>query len=219
KLDVRIRKREKLPEGSEYLLPKYDAAFTSTLMSDDEDELDVHGGKTGRFISRCPAWRSETMRNLLDTVDQVADPKPATKYTPRVSGPVKEEPPPIATTLKNRARRWMVSPEWLQRDGNKEFDIPSRIAESGRAWGDAEDPETLEEKKRKLKEEKDEIKQKKACVGGSDAMDKSKSKGPGKGKGKALQQVETTADEDSDAMIDPRLRRGTATSDTDAEAW
>ncbi|EPQ49720.1 hypothetical protein GLOTRDRAFT_67208 [Gloeophyllum trabeum ATCC 11539] len=177
-------------------------------MSDDEDELDERGTKTNRYISRRPAWRSDVMQCLLEAVDQVADPKTTSKYTARVAGPVKDEPPPVATTLKNRARRWMVSEEWLATESNKEYDVPPRIAGSGKAWGDAEDPEALEEKKRKMKEEKEDVKRKKVRL--SDVGEKTKKKGKAKtGGGTQVERAsETPGAEDSDAAIDPELRGG-----------
>ena len=56
---MRTRKRNSLPEDSEYRKDKYDAAMTYMLMSEDEDELLDTGAKTGRYLSRVPLYRSE----------------------------------------------------------------------------------------------------------------------------------------------------------------
>lgn len=76
----------------------------------------------------------------------------------------------------------MVSLEWLNREENKDFDRPSRIAESGKAWGDEKDPEEIEATHKRVKEEKEDLKRKKAKteVAGSKKMSK------GKGKMKAV---------------------------------
>ena len=64
KLDVRVRKREQLPADSKYRSEKYDAAFVETLMSDDEDEIDLMGNTTGKMVSRPPEYRSDEVRCL-----------------------------------------------------------------------------------------------------------------------------------------------------------
>ncbi|KAG6882428.1 hypothetical protein C0992_011699, partial [Termitomyces sp. T32_za158] len=59
KLLVRNRKRANLPADSIYRDKKYDTAFVSKLMSDDEEELDDKGEKTGKFVSHAPAHSSQ----------------------------------------------------------------------------------------------------------------------------------------------------------------
>ncbi|KAK0229711.1 hypothetical protein EDD85DRAFT_972057 [Armillaria nabsnona] len=54
----------------------------------------------------------------------------------------------------------MVDPAWLVKEENIKYDVPSRIAESGKLWGDEEDPEDLEVKAKKVKQEKQDIKKK-----------------------------------------------------------
>jgi len=83
------------------------------------------------------------------------------KYVKRVVGEPKDLPPPIAKKLENRARRWMVAIEWLNKPENKDYDTPSRIAASGVAWGDEKDPEEIEAIQKRVKEEKEDIKRKK----------------------------------------------------------
>lgn len=84
------------------------------------------------------------------------DPTPALKYTVRIRGEAKDYPPPSSNKLENRARRWMVDPTWLT--NNKNYDVPSRIVDNGKAWGDAEDPEDILDKKQQIKQEKEETK-------------------------------------------------------------
>jgi hypothetical protein len=55
---VRNRKRGNLPANSPYHDKKYDTAFVAKLMSDDEDELNDDGVKTGRYVSHAPVYRS-----------------------------------------------------------------------------------------------------------------------------------------------------------------
>lgn len=150
-------------------------------MSDDEDELDADGKRTGRFASRKPLYRTPVVsvywhpnRNssahlmqvneLLAAVDAVADPEPSTRYTVRVSGEVIDVPPKTAQKLENRVRRWMVCPEWLAEADNTKYDVPNRIVDSGKAWGDEVDPEELEERQKKFKEEKAGVVKKKKQV-------------------------------------------------------
>lgn len=127
--------------------------------------------------------------NLLAAVDAVPDPNTTNRYILRVKGEPVDVPPKIAQKLHLRARRWMVRVEWLAEEKNKHYDIPSRIAESGKAWGEDEDPEEMEIRKRKFKEEKAEIvskKKQKKVVRSEDRREaKEKEKAKGKGKGSA----------------------------------
>lgn len=61
---VRIQKRAALPESSPYRNKKYDAAFKIPLMSEDENEHGENGALTGRFVSRAPTYRSQTVSAL-----------------------------------------------------------------------------------------------------------------------------------------------------------
>ncbi|KAH9922884.1 hypothetical protein B0H21DRAFT_841123 [Amylocystis lapponica] len=145
KLVVCLRKYKDLPPDSKFRDPKYIVAFSENAMSDDETVLEPDGSFPGRYTSRAPAYRSAELIELFDTVDAVKDPNPSGKYIPRVKAqePV-DVPPKVAKFLKNRVRRWMVDPEWLAKPENKGFDVETRIADSGIAWGDAEDPEHQE---------------------------------------------------------------------------
>lgn len=60
KLDVRLCKCEALLADSKFRDAKYDAAFVETLMSDDEDEINlISGDLTRRMVSRPPEYRSK----------------------------------------------------------------------------------------------------------------------------------------------------------------
>jgi hypothetical protein len=83
----------------------------------------------------------------------------------------------------------MVDPTWLEK--NKNYDVPSRIVDNGKAWGDMEDPEDILEKKQQIKQEKEETKlkaKKRMAMGnieqGKKGSTKKKRKGGDKGKGK-----------------------------------
>ena len=66
-------------------------------------------------------------------------------------------PHPTSQKLENRARRWMVAQEWLAKPENKVYDIPSRILDNGKAWGDEHDPEELINKAKEIAAAKKEI--------------------------------------------------------------
>ncbi|KAL0948124.1 hypothetical protein HGRIS_010741 [Hohenbuehelia grisea] len=158
KLKVRLRKREAMALESEWRDKKYDTAFVTTLMSADEDEVDEHGKLTGRYVSKAPIYRSEQLKNLLENVDAVEDPKPSTKYKLRVRGEPVDIPPAETKSLANKVCRWMVDNDWLKE--NTGYDVPSRLAASGRLWGDEDDPEEVEAEQKRAKDEKEEAKRK-----------------------------------------------------------
>lgn len=72
----------------------------------------------------------------------------------------------------------MINPEWLQ--DHQDFNIPSRIADNGRLWGDLQDPEEMAEIIRRAKMEKSELKRKKKTVEASKVTKKKSNKGKGK---------------------------------------
>ncbi|KAH9922162.1 hypothetical protein B0H21DRAFT_697714, partial [Amylocystis lapponica] len=155
KLVVRLRKYDNLPPGSKFCDLKYKTAFTENAMSDDETVLEPDGTFPGRYTSRAPAYRSAEVIELFDAVDAVKDPNPSGKYIPRIKAPEPVEvPPKVAKYIKNRIRRWMVDPEWLAKPENKAFDVETRIADSGIAWGDAEDPEEKVTRLKRFRDEK-----------------------------------------------------------------
>jgi len=249
KCEVRTRKRGALPPDSKWRSKKYDPMFVPTLMSDDEDEIGADGKRTGRFLSWAPAYRSEVVSirdpgvasrklicapkvtNLLAAVDAANDPLPSNRYSVHVRGDPVDVPPKVAQKLENKARRWMVRSEWLDEGENLKFDVPSRLIDSGKMWGDDEDPKELEERSKKFKEEKAAVVKKKKTkitekqkVKLADAEAKEKQKAEKKGKmaerkGLRSQDRNTrnmpevsgsgsrTTNIDHDAHIDPRLRR------------
>lgn len=54
-----MRKRANMPADSKYRHPKYDHAFAAKIMSDDEDQIDGEGNKTGLYMSYAPLYRSK----------------------------------------------------------------------------------------------------------------------------------------------------------------
>ncbi|KAL0056600.1 hypothetical protein AAF712_016794 [Marasmius tenuissimus] len=165
KFEVRKRKRESLQLKDPLRDPKYDKAMAYTLMSGDED--DPNGDN---FISRKPTWRSEEANSFYLRIDAVNDPKPGKRYTKRVRGEPVDEPVPWTNKLELRARRWMVDVAWLEEPKNKQYDVPNRIAGSGKLWGDKDDPEDLlakEQGVKKAKLEKGTLKRSSAAATGS----------------------------------------------------
>ncbi|KAF9056738.1 hypothetical protein BDP27DRAFT_1242392, partial [Rhodocollybia butyracea] len=189
KLTVRIRKRAKLEgDDAKFKQSRYDGAFIANAMSEDEDEI-VNGKKTGKYVSRGMVYRSAVVKALYESVDTVTDPNLRNSYNEHIRGDDTEIPPPVARKLDARVRRWMVSTEWLAKAENKAWDVPSRIAESGKAWGDLNDPEDFEEKAARSKREKKE--RKKVKLDGAGPSNSTK----GKGKAKEI-----------DPFIDPLLQ-------------
>src|ERR1700742_5163543 len=73
----------------------------------------------------------------------------------RVRGEAVDVLPKVTKKLKTRACCWMTCLEWFKEGNNDMYDIPTQVAESGKAWGEEDDPEELERKAQKFKEEKD----------------------------------------------------------------
>ncbi|KII92120.1 hypothetical protein PLICRDRAFT_36907 [Plicaturopsis crispa FD-325 SS-3] len=213
KLAVRVRQRGALPAESPYRDKKYDTAFIVSAMSDDEDEY-KDGKRTGKYVTRPPAYRSEEMKALLAAVDATSDPDPQPKYTVRVVGEPQFEPPKASTVLEYRARRWMVDAEWLQNPDNHQYDIEKRIMASGVAWGDREEPEVGIKYRSRVKDVKGDIAKKekkrlaepKESAGeGSKKPKKKAKKAAAKRKGaagKGKQRASTVDLEDSDVLMD-----------------
>jgi hypothetical protein len=85
----------------------------------------------------------------MAAVDAQADPEPPKRYTIRVRGEVIDLPIPRIQKVENRARRWMVSQEWLAHPDNQKFDVPGFVVDNGKAWGEPKDPEeTISAQKR-----------------------------------------------------------------------
>ncbi|KAH9949318.1 hypothetical protein B0H21DRAFT_707214 [Amylocystis lapponica] len=137
KLEGRKRKRV----GSEYVDPRFDAAFTLNAMSADEDDPNQVSGEAKRWCSRAPDFRSDVAQELYDTIDAIPDPDPdkSKAATTRVRGPVQVGAVPAkAKSLKTRLRAWQIKPAFLA--NNPHWLTTKRVARSGKAWGDAEDP-------------------------------------------------------------------------------
>ncbi|KAG6895008.1 hypothetical protein C0992_003535 [Termitomyces sp. T32_za158] len=142
KLAIRKMQRDKLPADSPYRDPKYDPAFVVNLMSDDEDEYNENGKTTKRFISRAPLYRSQELIKLLATIDAVPFEGPK-RYLERVRGLPIDVPPKRSNKMELKARRWMIDEAWLAKPENQKWDDESRIVDSGKAWGDDNDPEDI----------------------------------------------------------------------------
>ncbi|EIW77946.1 hypothetical protein CONPUDRAFT_61637, partial [Coniophora puteana RWD-64-598 SS2] len=171
KLELRDRKFEAMPEEDEFKDDKYKQALQQQLMSDDEDEYDeATGKKTGRYVSRPPTYRSELLKRFLAAVDAIPDPKGSTKYVTRVRGEPVDVPIPYIRAFPLRARRWMICLVWLALADNKRWDTNERLIGNGKLWGDAKDPEETVEKKRKVKDEKADMRKKLKLVGGKAVM-------------------------------------------------
>lgn len=93
------------------------------------------------------------MSQFLDAVDVSEDPSPPAtgKYTVRVKGEAKDMPLVAAKKLENRARRCMVSSEWLALPENRKFDAPSYLLDNG---SDPKDPEEILAGQKRVKEKK-----------------------------------------------------------------
>ncbi|KAH9946900.1 hypothetical protein B0H21DRAFT_822396 [Amylocystis lapponica] len=145
KLEGRKRKRV----GSDYVEPKFDAAFTLNAMSADEDDPEQVSGEARQWRSRAPDFRSDLAQELYNTIDAIPDPDPdkSKAATTRVRGPVQVSAVPAkAKSLKNRLRAWQIKPEVLAE--NPHWLTSKRVARSGKAWGDTEDPTDDEETRR-----------------------------------------------------------------------
>ncbi|KAG6905053.1 hypothetical protein DXG01_005374 [Tephrocybe rancida] len=187
KLKMRIKKRELLPLDSPWRDPKYEAAMTTTLMSDDEDYYVDGKLVPGRYLARPPLYRTDILNEFYTAIDSVV-PDDIGKYTLRVRGDPKDCKPPKAHMIKNKARRWMVSPDWLNlNDTNKACN--KLLADNGKLWGDAKDLEELVELQKRARDEKSAIQRKKIKLEDIEA------KGKGKGKAKVAP-VEPADDED-----------------------
>ncbi|KAF8888184.1 hypothetical protein CPB84DRAFT_1749580 [Gymnopilus junonius] len=136
KLDVCQCKHNNLPPAHELCNKKYDAAMVHMLMSDDEDSYKDGTLVMMEYVSHAPVYQSEELCKFYTAIDGLTDPNPS------------NNPLPITKKLENCVHHWMISTEWLQDAKNKIYDILSQITESGKAWGDPEDPEAIEAKQK-----------------------------------------------------------------------
>lgn len=174
-------------------------------MSEDEDELRDDGSKSGRFLSRPPVYRTEIvsrlgraviindislpfdiqLTQLLAAIDNKDDPKPSHKYIIRVLGDSSDEPPPLsAKKIEHRARRWMVRADWLTNPENRKYDIPQRVVDNGKLWGDENDPEELLAKAKEISDAKKDIRAGKKIKVEKESTKKSKKSRNSRKKGK-----------------------------------
>ncbi|CDO69928.1 hypothetical protein BN946_scf184836.g2 [Trametes cinnabarina] len=166
--EAKCEQRKRKAAQTELANEKYAAAFTVNAMSDDEDDPAPMPGEATKYISRRPWYRSDEARSthiyaasndidldlcqlqhFFEQVDALADPDPdlAKKMTARWPGEEKQKvEPPRARMLKNRLRVWMIKADALA--GNPHWLTSGRVAASGKAWGDAEDPVEEERKGR-----------------------------------------------------------------------
>ncbi|KAK7437729.1 hypothetical protein VKT23_018445 [Stygiomarasmius scandens] len=173
KLTVRERKRASATGENEWVKEtKYDVAFNAIFMSDDENEYENGQKKDGRFISRAPEYRSETLTKLFDTVDALNDPAPSNQYTQRIRGETTDQGIPKIKLKENKPRYWMIDRAWLDKNGK--YDTVSYILENGREWAEAVDPDEIEEHLQEVREAKKQNKRK--IQGGENEKKKKKQK-------------------------------------------
>lgn len=67
--------------------------------------------------------------------------------------------PPDGRKIENHARRWMVSPSWLEDPMYAQY--IDRVLPSGRAWGDDDEPGDLAKKRARISELKQEAEKRK----------------------------------------------------------
>jgi len=146
---------------------------------------------------------------MFEEIDALPDAKPSTQFVKRVRGEKKEQAPPATKTLQGRARRWMIDPKWLEE--HSEFDLPARIADNGKLWGDSRDPEATEALIKQSAKEKADLKLKRKQrlsdttlvansdeEGGSSKKKRKKGKGKGKDKGKVPKSSQVVEGDDDD---------------------
>ncbi|KAF5385084.1 hypothetical protein D9615_001060 [Tricholomella constricta] len=213
KLEVRERKRNNLPIDNQYRDAKFDAAMAVTLMSDDEDCYEDGKLVTKQYISRAPLYRTPLLNEFYMAIDAAVDPRRSNKYTVRVRGEPKEIPPPNSNLLKNKARRWMVRTEWLEEQkaaGHDEYD--ALLADNGKLWGDAKDPEEIAKTQKRVKAEKAEIQKKRPKLeeidmhaGPSRKRKRAGKKGKAAGPVKVMGQARVEKDDDEFSSTDEEV--------------
>ncbi|KAL6309856.1 hypothetical protein BKA93DRAFT_820954 [Sparassis latifolia] len=101
-------------------------------MLKDEDDPDCLPTDPKQYISRAPGYRSDLVKQLYQDIDAIADPDPdkVRAAVARVRG---EE--------KVRVDLLQENPHWFTNE---------RVAISGHKWGDTEDPEDSELKRKNV---------------------------------------------------------------------
>jgi hypothetical protein len=89
----------------------------------------------------------------------------------------------------------MVDEAWLMDEANAQYDVETRIVESGKLWGEDEDPEELAAKREKLKTAKKVLAETKKRKKLEDAVKRGTSKKARKTKGKGKEKANVTEPE------------------------
>ncbi|KAG6914679.1 hypothetical protein DXG01_015967 [Tephrocybe rancida] len=111
-------------------------------------------------LQRC-ATENKELINLYKAVDAAKDPTPYACYIAQVKGPLHDKPLKIAKKWENKVRHWMVEPDWVVKAENKQYNMETCIIDSGKAWGDDEDPEERAKRQAMVKGLKKEVKESK----------------------------------------------------------
>ncbi|EGO03269.1 hypothetical protein SERLA73DRAFT_149646 [Serpula lacrymans var. lacrymans S7.3] len=130
---------------STYTDKKFNAAFILNAMSDDEDNPDYRptSDEVRTFISRAPDYWSEILQTIYDNLEKIPDPKPSKEkaMTLHVHGPIiNNYPLPFTKLLKHWLCAWQIKPKLLALAEYSNILGSSRLAYSGTAWGDEENP-------------------------------------------------------------------------------
>jgi hypothetical protein len=128
-------------------------------------------------------------------VDAAADPLVSNKYVQRVAGAVRNEPPRTSTKWENKTQQWMVDEVWLADEANAQYDVETRIVDSGKLWGEDDDPEELAAKREKLKTAKKVLVETKKRKKLENAIKQGTSKKGKKTKGKGKEKANVTEQE------------------------
>ncbi|KAK0429941.1 hypothetical protein EV421DRAFT_1744691 [Armillaria borealis] len=143
-------KYDNLPADHILKDPKFAPALTYMLMSEDDNVYEVGELVMRKYECHAPMYHSTELTNFYTSLDKEKDPAPTSQYLPCVQGEAIDIPPPTTNQLKNKACCWMIDLAWLAKEENIKYDILSY----------EEDPEDLEAKAKKMKQEKQNIKKK-----------------------------------------------------------
>ncbi|KIK81498.1 hypothetical protein PAXRUDRAFT_155989, partial [Paxillus rubicundulus Ve08.2h10] len=132
---------------------KYNSGFIANAMSDDDLDPEQDMTKSTVYISFRPSYRSDEAQEMYNVIDAVPDPNPdlaakaATRRRPTDTTATKQMIPPNAKTIDNTLRAWQVKASVLE--ANPHWMTTGRVLKNGVLWGDPEDPQP-NDKKRKL---------------------------------------------------------------------
>jgi hypothetical protein len=96
---------------------------------------------------------------MWSIVDATTDLGHQASYVHRERGSPKEQSLPYTKSLDGRARLWMIDPVWLL--AHPEENVPNKVADSGKRWGNQDDPEDKLELIKTAAIDKKEMKRKK----------------------------------------------------------